>query len=548
MIPSICPRCGGKNFQWASKCDHCGLPLTPDQPAPEPPSPAQAPDDGERIVDLEAHREQTFHAALAAATPHIFVTPALIVFNVVVFLAMVARHVSAIAPPPEVLIQWGANYGPLVTQGQWWRLVTSAFVHIGITHLLVNMFVLFVIGRFTERLFGNAAFLVLYMLGAVAGSLTSVSMHPMTVSAGASGAVFALYGGLIGFLLVRRSTMSYGTATSLAMNAIGFIAFNLFYGLTKEHIDIAAHVGGLLAGVPIGSALAFGLATGTAAARLLRSAMVVAAGAALAVAVARRIPVLDDWPREFNNWMAVTRDTATRFNKLRDEGAAGRATPAEIADRIEHELVPSVDAERARLERLRLLPAQKAVAQKTIEYLSLQAEALRLTAAAERSRDPAVNSQAAEKADEAAEAMLRVIPDPKLAALLEERKTARASARALSAEVKAISDLEKEQAGLYNRALSDFRSKRIPAEELGTIIAEKLLPPWVAERDKLATLRVVPAQEPHLTRFLEYMSLRAEGWRLIAAGLRSNDKRLVDQGTAKQVAAKRLMETPSPGR
>jgi rhomboid protease GluP len=545
VIPSICPRCGGKNFQWASKCDHCGQPLTVDGAAAEPPLP-QPSDDGERIVDLEAHRDQTFHASLAATTPHIFVTPVLIVVNLMVFLAMLARHVSAVAPPPDVLIQWGANYGPMTTHGQWWRLVTSAFLHIGVMHLFVNMFVLFVIGRFTERLFGNAAFLALYMLGAVAASLTSLSIHPTIVSAGASGAVFALYGGLVGFLLVRRSTMSYATATSLALNAIGFVAFNLFNGLTKPHIDMAAHVGGLLAGVPIGAGLAYRLATGTAAARLLRSAMVCAAGAAITVAVARRLPVLDDWPREFTNWVSFTRDTANRFNKIRDDGVAGRATAAQIAERIERELVTSVDAERARLERLRLLPDQQAVARKTIEYLSVQAQALRLTAAAERSRDPAVASQAAEKSDEAAEAMLRVIPDPKLAALLEERKAARASASALSAEIKAISDLEREQAGLYNRALSDYRSKSIQAEDLGRIIDEKLLPPWLAERDKLATLRVVPPQEPLVKHFVEYMSLRGEGWRLIAAGLRSNDRRLVEQGNAKQVAAKRLMEAKAP--
>ena len=85
--------------------------------------------------------------------------------------------------------------------------MTSTFVHIGLTHLLVNMFALFVIGRFTERLFGNAGFLVFYLLGGIAASLTSLSIHPTIVSAGASGAIFALYGGLIGFLLVRRNAM-----------------------------------------------------------------------------------------------------------------------------------------------------------------------------------------------------------------------------------------------------------------------------------------------------------------------------------------------------
>src|SRR6185436_8356331 len=293
---------------WAAKCDHCGLPLTGSGSPDDAPAPPLAADEAERIVDLEAHREQTFQASLLAATPHIVFTPALIAINLAVFAAMVARHVSAFAPTTEALVAWGADYGPLTTHGQWWRLVTATFVHIGLTHLLVNMFALFVIGRFTERLFGNAGFLVLYLLGGIAASLTSLSIHPATiVSAGASGAIFALYGGLIGFLLVRRSAMSYATSTSLALNAAGFVAFNLFYGLTKAHIDMAAHVGGLLAGVPIGAAMAFDPATTAGAERLWRSALVCVAGAAILIPVARRIPVLDDWPREFAGWVSLTR-------------------------------------------------------------------------------------------------------------------------------------------------------------------------------------------------------------------------------------------------
>jgi membrane associated rhomboid family serine protease len=508
----------------------------------------QPPDEGEHIVDLEAHRETVFNASLAAATPHIFVTPALIALNVVVFLAMVARGVSAVAPPADALIRWGADYGPMTTHGQWWRLMTSAFVHIGVTHLAVNMFALFIIGRFTERLFGNAGFLVLYLLGALAASLTSLSIHPMTVSAGASGAIFALYGGLFGFLFVRRSTMSYGTVTSLSLNAIGVVAFNLFYGLTKAHIDMAAHVGGLLAGIPIGAALAFGLATGTARARLLRSAVVAAVSVALMVAVARRVPVLDDWPSEFRQWIAVTRDTSNRFNHLLEERRADRLTPAQVADTIERELEPSLKAERARLEALRLLPDQKAVARKTVEYLTLEMEAQHFIAAGERSGDQAVINQGVVKGDEAAEALQRVIPDPALAALLEERKATRASIAAFATEITRIGDLEKEQARLYNQAVKDFRSQKAGPDTFALVIEQKMLPPWKAERERLANLRVVASQEPQVNRILEYMSLRADGWRLMAAGLRANDKSLIEQGNAKQVAAMTLMQAAARGR
>jgi len=545
-MPAVCPRCAGKNFQWAVKCDHCGLPLAGSGSPDDPPAAPPAADEGDRIVDLEAHRERTFQASLIAATPYVVVTPALIFINLAVFAAMVFRHVSAFAPTPDALVAWGADYGPLTTHGQWWRLVTNTFVHIGLTHLLVNMFALWVIGRFTERLFGNVGFLVLYLLGGIAASLTSLSIHPTIVSAGASGAIFALYGGLIGFLLLRRSAMSYATATSLALNAAGFVAFNLFYGLTKAHIDMAAHVGGLLAGVPIGAAMAFDPTSTTGVARLWRSALVGIVGAAILVPVARRIPVLDDWPREFANWVSLTRDTATRLNQLRDKTESDKApTPEQIADQIEGHIVPALDAERARLLKLRLLPEQRAVAQKAIAHLTLQADALRLAAKAERSGDPALNSQASSKGDEAAEALQSILPDPKLAALLAERRALRASIEAISAEIKKISDIEREQARVYGRAVADYRSKRIREEELATRIEQQLLPPWLAEQEALAKLQVVPAQEPLLKKFQEYMSLRAEGWRLIAKGLRSGDGRLLEQGNARQKAAKQLMEAPA---
>lgn len=546
-MPAVCPRCAGKNFQWAEKCDHCGLPLTGDGTAD---APAPPPEEGERIVDLEAHRDQTFQASLVAATPHILVTPALIAINAAVFVAMVSRQVSAFAPTSDALLAWGADYGPWTTHGQWWRLVTNTFVHIGLTHVLVNMFALFVIGRFTERLFGNLGFLVLYLLGGIAASLTSLTIHPTIVSAGASGAIFALYGGLIGFLLVRRSTMSYATATSLAMNALGFVAFNLFYGLTKAHIDMAAHVGGLVAGVPIGAALAFDpAATTTGAARWWRSALVSVFAAAILLPVARRIPVLDDWPREFEGWIALTRETATRLNSLRDNKQKDPPpTREEIADQIERLLVPPLDAERARLEKLRLMPDQQVVARKAIHHLALQAEALRLAARAERAGDPALNSQAAAKGDEAAEVLQNILPDPKLAALLAERKAARASIQALSAQIKKISELEREQARIYDHALTDYRSKRIREDELATLIEQQLLPPWLAEQDALANVHVVPEQEALLKKFVEYMSLRAEGWRLTSKGLRSGDRRLLEQGNARQKAAKQLMEPPPANR
>ena len=90
--------------------------------------------------------------------------------------------------------------------------------------------------------------------------------------------------------------------------------------------------------------------------------------------------------------------------------------------------------------------------------------------------------------------------------------------------------------------MKGVRSKKAEPEDLARVIERKVLPPWKAERERLSGLRFVPAQEPYAKRLLEYMSLREEGWRLIATGLRSNDNGLIQQGNAKQEAAMKLME------
>src|SRR6202011_2677222 len=110
------------------------------------------------------------------------------------FVAMVATGVHWLSPTTADLIKWGADYGPRTTAGEWWRLGSSMFLHLGIIHIAFNMVVLWDIGRFTERLLGNAGFLIVYVLSGLFGSLASVLINPHIPSAGASGAVFGLYG------------------------------------------------------------------------------------------------------------------------------------------------------------------------------------------------------------------------------------------------------------------------------------------------------------------------------------------------------------------
>jgi rhomboid protease GluP len=184
------------------------------------------------------------------------VTIALIAINVLVFLAMGASGVSLTEPTPLDVARWGGDFGPLtVGAHQWWRLLTSCFLHFGIIHIAFNMYVLYQIGPFIETVFGRARYLIIYLCAGLFGSLVSVWIHPMSVGAGASGAIFGLYGALFGFLLIQRRTLNPAVTKSIAKSAGIFLLYNLVYGVMSRTTDLSAHFGGLVAGFLVGMLL-----------------------------------------------------------------------------------------------------------------------------------------------------------------------------------------------------------------------------------------------------------------------------------------------------
>ena len=136
------------------------------------------------------------------------------------------------SPRGETLVAWGANYGPLTLDGQWWRLLTCTFVHIGIIHIGLNMWVLWDIGQLVERLTGNVGFLLLYLLSGLFGSLASVYWNPEVLSAGASGAVFGAFGGLMGFVLLRGDSIPKSILGPLRNSGTSFLFYNLIFGFS----------------------------------------------------------------------------------------------------------------------------------------------------------------------------------------------------------------------------------------------------------------------------------------------------------------------------
>lgn len=183
------------------------------------------------------------------------VTPTLVAMNVAYFLAMVSVGVPASSPTAMDVLPFGANFGPLTINGEWWRLLSSTFIHFGFLHLAFNMWCLWSLGNLAERLFGKGRFLSIYLLSGLGGSAASLLWHPVVVSAGASGAVFGIAGALAAFLYLARIHLPERAARDLLTSIVIFIAFNLAFGFTVPGIDNAGHLGGLVIGAVLGASL-----------------------------------------------------------------------------------------------------------------------------------------------------------------------------------------------------------------------------------------------------------------------------------------------------
>jgi rhomboid protease GluP len=184
------------------------------------------------------------------------ITIALIAINTLVFLAMVTTGISFTQPTALDVATWGGDFGPLTLGAhQYWRLFTSCFLHFGIIHIAFNMYVLYQIGPFIEITFGRLRYLVIYLFAGLAGSIVSVLVHPMSVGAGASGAIFGLYGAVFGFLLIQRRTLNPVVVKSIGKSAGIFVLYNVVYGSLSRTTDLTAHFGGLVAGFLAGMLL-----------------------------------------------------------------------------------------------------------------------------------------------------------------------------------------------------------------------------------------------------------------------------------------------------
>lgn len=150
-----------------------------------------------------------------------------------------------------VLIEYGANLDVLVKNGEYYRLLTSMFLHSGLLHLFFNMYALYIIGPQVESFFGKTKYLIIYLLSGISGSLLSVAFNVNTVSVGASGAIFGLFGALLYFGYNYRGYLG----NVIKSQILPVVIINLIFGFISIGVDVAGHIGGLIGGIIVSSVL-----------------------------------------------------------------------------------------------------------------------------------------------------------------------------------------------------------------------------------------------------------------------------------------------------
>ena len=171
------------------------------------------------------------------------ITMALVAINVGVFLAELALGGNAGNGTGNWIYDKGVLFGPYIAQGDWWRLVTAAFLHYGPIHLAMNMYGLYLAGSLLEQVIGRWRFLLLYLASGIAGSAGALLLTPDAGTAGASGAIFGVFGAL--FVLERKRHIATGGQVA------GLIVLNLVFTFAVSGISVGGHIGGLIGGAAL---------------------------------------------------------------------------------------------------------------------------------------------------------------------------------------------------------------------------------------------------------------------------------------------------------
>jgi membrane associated rhomboid family serine protease len=219
------------NRETGVSCSNCGRPICPECMTSTPV--------GMRCPECAKQRTKVRSGAGAYSGAHTpYATYVLIAINVVVFVAEISAGGSL---TEGNLIRDAGIFGPAISDGDWYRIVTGGFLHAGPLHLLFNMYVLWVAGTLLEPGIGTPRFLGIYFISLLAGSFGALLLDPNTVTVGASGAIFGLMAAVV---VVARGRGMEEIATQFGL----FIVLNLVLTVAIPNISVGGHLGGLIGG------------------------------------------------------------------------------------------------------------------------------------------------------------------------------------------------------------------------------------------------------------------------------------------------------------
>lgn len=357
----VCPNCGQLISSQAPICEYCG---------------ATSP-------IAQQIGEQLFLHDLFSRP--VIVTPILIGVNVAIYLLMTFGaggdffQTFMSGADRFTLLAFGAQNNELLLQGQWFRLITPAFIHIGLLHILLNSYVFWSVGTIVEKLYGSARFLAIYLLAAAGGSFASFLNHywkhdSVGASAGASGAIFGLFGVIAVFSFRYRSELPPRFLQALKSGVLPAIAINLLLGFSIRFVDNAAHIGGLLTGAVLALLIPYASAQNTR--RLLPRDKAILALCGLVVltsfvlAYRHSAPLLD---KRFNKVKVVLQNIEAADDAMvnvfppDDAKADWQPSPQNAAQlaaaetALEKSSAPDEKIENIRLEMIRLMKRQQQI-------------------------------------------------------------------------------------------------------------------------------------------------------------------------------------------
>jgi rhomboid protease GluP len=318
---------------------------------------------------------ETFVQELRARTHRVVVTPTILALNIAILIALCFG--TGALTDPATLIGWGGSMGPRTTNGEWWRLVTSLFVHAGVLRLLANVIGLVSVGFMLERLVGPAAFAVTYIAAGVMAGVMELSAHQIEVLTGASGAIFGVYG------LLAASTM-WGfyrpSPAAIPLAALKGLAPGAFVFLSVDVLTHGLHSGGRWAGFASGFIAGMILVAGATYRKPAMQRVLATVGATAGIVILLVAPLrgLDDARADVAAVIAVEGRTAHEYDAEIERGNDGRSSMRERVVLID-QIRPQLQTLRARLESFDKVPReQQVLVASAIEFLKTRDESWRL--------------------------------------------------------------------------------------------------------------------------------------------------------------------------